>query len=463
MSEQDSIIGEGFSQGANLLKGLVGYGCIPVHWYYGLFFISFNINVFTVFFLEISKFGFEAMMFLSGMFLTMGVFREKLGEIHSWKKWYHKRLVRIYPNLIIATLINLYFFFFLFGKKHDMNTIFLCLSGLQSVPINPDFWGIVSHFWFFTLMLSCYLFFPFFYYLIKKRFKLMVGLSIVLYICFIIFYDIFNSVAQYIMYEWFGHELNLWWLNLLTPRYFSFFFGMLYGFWICQNDIKKRNIFQKKTKIKVILLISVIVLSLIHLYFLSFLLPRGTSGYFTQNILYSNLTRTFTFPSMGILLSVFTLMTFNKKPRVNKIIELPGKEVYEIILTHSIPLGLNTFIIMSIGSITKVDVWFISFPLLFISSFLLAYPFYRFGKWVKMKKNLQSIIIIIAISLLTYGVIANLLNFFHVPELNDIASIIVFDSILISVVVVSIFYLKYRYSNLNFITSLKKMIIKKNI
>jgi len=174
MSEQDSIIGEGFSQGANLLKGIVGYGVVPVHWYYGLFFISFNINVFTVFFLEISKFGFEAMMFLSGMFLTMGVFREKLGEIHSWKKWYHKRLVRIYPNLIIATLINLYFFFFLFGKKHDMNTIFLCLSGLQSVPINPDFWGIVSHFWFFTLMLSCYLFFPFFYYLIKKRFILMV-------------------------------------------------------------------------------------------------------------------------------------------------------------------------------------------------------------------------------------------------------------------------------------------------
>ncbi|MFX1477324.1 MAG: hypothetical protein ACFFCI_04260 [Promethearchaeota archaeon] len=81
MSEQDSIIGKGFSQGANLLKGLVGYGVVPVHWYYGLFFISFNINVFTVFFLEISKSGFEAMMFLSGMFLTMGVFREKLNEI----------------------------------------------------------------------------------------------------------------------------------------------------------------------------------------------------------------------------------------------------------------------------------------------------------------------------------------------------------------------------------------------
>ncbi|MFW9865980.1 MAG: acyltransferase family protein [Candidatus Thorarchaeota archaeon] len=463
MSEQDSIIGKGFSQGANILKGFVGYGVVPVHWYYGLFLIPFNIlsyNVFTVFFLEISKFGFEAMMFLSGMFLTMGVFREKLSEIHSWKRWYHKRLVRLYPNLIILTLVNLYFFFFLFGKKYNMNTILLCLSGLQSVPINPHFWGIVSHFWFFTLMLSCYLFFPFFYYLIKKRFKLMIVLSIILYISFIIFYDVYNSIAQYIMYEWFGHELNLWWLNLLTPRYFSFFFGMLYGFWICQNDIRNRNIFQKKTKIKIVLFVSVIVLSLIHLYFLSFLLPRGTSGYFTQNIMYSNLARTFTFPSMGVLLAILTLMTFNKKPRVPRIIELPGEEVYEIILSHSIPLGLNTYIILNIAGITKVDVWYISFPLLFITSFLLAYPFYRFGKWVKTKKNIQSIIIIIAISLLTYGVIANLLNFFHVPELNDMASIIAFDSILISVVVISIFYLKYRYRNLSSITNFKEMFKK---
>ncbi|MCK4384607.1 MAG: acyltransferase family protein [Candidatus Lokiarchaeota archaeon] len=167
MSKEESIIGEGFSQGANLLKGIVGVGCIPVHWYYGLFFISFNVSALLLFFIEIGKVGFEAMMFLSGMFLTMSVFRGQKSKIHSWQSWYKKRLVRIYPNLIIASLFNLYFLFFFFGIEHDMNTILLCLSGLQSVPINPDYWGIVSHYWFFTLMLSSYLFFPFFYYLIQ--------------------------------------------------------------------------------------------------------------------------------------------------------------------------------------------------------------------------------------------------------------------------------------------------------
>jgi len=445
MSKEESIIGEGFSQGANLLKAIVGYGCIPVHWYYGLFFISFNVNVLLLFFIEIGKVGFEAMMFLSGMFLTMSVIRGEESKIHSWKSWYKKRLVRLYPNLIIASLVNLYFFFFLFGVQHDMNTILLCLSGLQSVPINPDYWGIVSHYWFFTLIFSCYLFFTFFFYLIKRRFKLMVVLSIVLYICFIIFFDIFNSISQYIMYEWFGHELNLWWLSLLTPRYFSFFFGMLFGYWISQMDIKNKNIFQNRIKIKLILFVSVIVLFLLHLYFLSFLLPRGTSGFFTQNIFYSNLTRTFTFPSIGVLLTILTLMTFNKKPRINKIFEIPGKEVYEIILFHSIPIGLNSYIILSIENVTKADAWFISIPLLFITSFLLAFPFYRFGEWIKKKKNFQSIIIIISISLITYGVISNLLFFFHVPELNDFSSIILFDSIVIFVVVSSIFYLKYKY------------------
>lgn len=443
MSKEDSIIGEGFSQGANLLKGIVGWGCVPVHWYYGLFFISFNVNVLLLFFIEIGKVGFEAMMFLSGMFLTMGVFRAEKSETHSWKSWYKKRLVRIYPILIIASLANLYFFFFFFNVEHDMNTILLCLSGLQSIPINPDYWGIVSHYWFFTLMLSCYLFFPFFYYLIKKRFKLMVVVSIVLYVCFIVFFDTFNSFSQYIMYEWFGNELNLWWYSLLTPRYFSFFFGMLYGFWIGQHDIKKNNIFQNRIKIKLILLISLIILFILHLYFLSFLLPRGTRGYVTQNIFYSNLTKTFTFPSMGVLLTILTLMIFNKKPRVNKIFEIPGKEVFEIILFHSIILGLNSYIILSIATIKKADVWFISFPLVFILSFLLAFPFYRLGEWIKNKKNIQSTIIIIAISLIIYGIISNLLFFFHIPELNDFSSIILFDSILIFVVMSSILYLKF--------------------
>jgi peptidoglycan/LPS O-acetylase OafA/YrhL len=441
MIKEDTIIGEGFSQGANLLKGIVGWGAVPVHWYYGLVYITFNVNIFLLFFIEFGKFGFESMMFLSGMFLTMSVLRGEESKTHSWKNWYKKRLIRIYPNLIIASLVNLYFFFFLFGTQYDINTILLSLSGLQSVPINPAYWGIVTHYWFFTLMLSCYFFFPFFYYIIKKRFKLMVVLSIVLYICFIIFFDIFNSISQYIMYVGFGHELNLWWYSLLTPRYFSFFFGMLFGFWIVQNDIKNKNIFQNGCKIKLILFISIIVLLLLHLFFLSFLIPMGTRGFFTQNIFYSNLARTFTFPSIGVLLTILILMIFNKKPRVHKVFEIPGKEVFEIILTHSILIGLNTYIISSIGTILRADLWAISLPLLFISSFLMAFPFYRFGEWVKKEKSIHIIILILSISFLTYGVISNLLFFLHITELNDFFYIVLFNSILIFVVISSSIYL----------------------
>jgi len=441
MSKEEKIIGEGFSQGANLLKGILGWGVIPVHWYYSLAYITFTVNIFLLFFIEIGKIGFESMMFLSGMFLTMGVLRGEESKTHSWKSWYKKRLLRIYPNLILAVLVNLFLFFFLFGEQYNMNTILLCLSGLQSVPINPAFWGIVTHYWFFTLMISCYLFFPFFYYLIKKQFKLMVILSIILYICFIIFFDIFNSISQYIMYEGFGHELNLWWYSLLTPRYFSFFFGMLFGFWIIKNENKKINIFQNRRKIKLILFISIIFFFLLHLYFLSYLIPIGTRGFLSPNTFYSKLAKTITFPSMGILLTILTLMVFNNKPIVNRILEIPGKEVFEIVLFHSIPLALNTYIISNIGTITKSDLWAISLPIIFISSFILAFPFYRLGSWIKKKKNIHSIILIFAISFFVYGVISNLLFFFHITKLNDFFYITLFNSILIIIVISTSIYL----------------------
>ncbi|MFW9940350.1 MAG: acyltransferase family protein [Candidatus Thorarchaeota archaeon] len=441
MSKEDSIIGEGFSQGANLLKGILSWGVIPAHWYYNLMIITFNVNVFLLFFIEIGKVGQESIMFLSGMFLTMGVFRGEESKTHSWKSWYKKRLIRIYPNLIIGVFVNLFLLFFLFGEQHDMNTILLSLSGLQSVPINPAFWGIITHYWFFTLIISCYLIFPFFYYLIKKQFKLMVILSIILYICFVVFFDTFNSISQYIMYVGFGHKLNLWWYSLLTPRYFSFFFGMLFGFWIGQNEIKKINIFQNRQKTKLILFILITFFFLLHLYLLSFLIPIGTRGFFSPNTFYSKLAKTLTFPAMGILLTILILMIFNEKPKVNRILEIPGKELFEVILFHSVPLALNTYIISIIGTIPKADLWAISLPMIFITAFLLAYPFYRFGEWVKREKNIHFIILVIGLSFFIYGVISNLLFFLHITQLKDIFYIILFNTILIIVVISSSIHL----------------------
>ena len=49
-------------------------------------------------------------VFISGMLLVISLLRNK-DEIISWKHWYKKRIVRIYPTLILSTLFILLYRF----------------------------------------------------------------------------------------------------------------------------------------------------------------------------------------------------------------------------------------------------------------------------------------------------------------------------------------------------------------
>lgn len=118
-------------------------------------------NIFIRTFFEIIESTGDIFIFLSGMLLTIGVMRSNKKE-HSWKKWYKRRIVRIYPLLIISTFFFLISNYYLFNENFDANSILIHMSGLQSIPTNPNFFIIAPPHWYITLILSCYLLFPLF-------------------------------------------------------------------------------------------------------------------------------------------------------------------------------------------------------------------------------------------------------------------------------------------------------------
>ena len=189
MSNENLTINEDLSNNVYLLKGFAGLSVPLTHWFISIstMFIPVTLNVLTLFVLELGGVGFEIFIFLSGMLLAINLVKTEKRQ-HSWKNWYKRRIIRLYPTFILATLINFVFISFLsflpysrapnYFARRDINTLIVCLSGFQSIPIENSFGGIVPHYWFLFLILSCYILFPLFYIIIKKWFNLSVIISI---------------------------------------------------------------------------------------------------------------------------------------------------------------------------------------------------------------------------------------------------------------------------------------------
>ena len=192
--------------------------------------------IFTAFY-RVGYIGIELFALLSGILLTINLIHKKESN-HSWKEWYKKRIIKIYPMLIIATLLYVSFLS-TYNRYFDLNRILLHMSALETVPINPNVWEFVIPHWYITFILSCYLLFPILYFLMKKNYKLMALLGVLIYVLYALFANQYYIISKDIFANVFQKDLEMIISGAFMLRYFGFYFGMIIGFWIADNEKKK--------------------------------------------------------------------------------------------------------------------------------------------------------------------------------------------------------------------------------
>ncbi len=390
-------------------------------------------NIFIRTFFEIIESTGDIFIFLSGMLLTIGVMRSNKKE-HSWKKWYKRRIVRIYPLLIISTFFFLISNYYLFNENFDANSILIHMSGLQSIPTNPNFFIIAPPHWYITLILSCYLLFPLFYLCIKKNVKLTAFLGILLFICYLFFANVFANTIFEISKDLVTQlppKLDfLWYYSLFALRFFVFLFGMLLGFWIGKNPNKSINILQKNG-VGLTALVSLIIIILFYFFF-----P-------ITNYTLLDFIRILYHPLITISFVIFSIWFFKYTTKINKMLEIPGKETLELFLFHQLVVDVFYYRIIVYFSLqSRIELYLIFIPLIVIGSIGLAFPFYLLGRFFRRESKTHKSILILSFSLLIYALIIIIFNLASI--ISNLYSLILFSSILIIISLINIlhFFLK---------------------
>lgn len=127
--------------------------------------------------LSLARLGFAGVhvfLIISGLGLTISTYQTQSqaslnNKQFSWKKFYIRRFIRIYPPYILAHII----FFItgaMLGKYADMPLglgFFLSITGLRNFFANY-FWYGPDAFWFIGLILQLYILFPFLFWTVEK-------------------------------------------------------------------------------------------------------------------------------------------------------------------------------------------------------------------------------------------------------------------------------------------------------
>ncbi len=390
--------------------------------------LSSNIVISTYF--EIIESSVDIFIFLSGMLLTIGLMRKTSSKI-AWGKWYKKRIVRIYPILIISTFGFLLSRLYISGEIFSIHSVLNHMSGLQSIPTNPDFFKIAPPHWYITLILSCYLFFPILFYVIRKNAKLAAVVALLIYLSYFFFANnLFEISADFTLLV-FHRDLNLWYYSLFALRFFLFFFGVLFGFWI-GSDFKRIKILEKRW---VGIVSFVGLLFVILLYFL-FPITYSTLLDF-RRILYHTL--------ITIFFVIFSIYFFSKLKRINTILEIPGKASYEIYLLHLIFVEIIYYKIIEYFLLQDIfaEIFFLVIPILIVVSIILTVPFYLTGRFFQNEEKTHKTILFISFSLIFYAVIVFLFNLETV--MNNLLSVFLFGNIILVFLVFHLIFFLINY------------------
>lgn len=194
----------------------------------------------------LASFGFAGVnvfLLLSGFGLTLSmskVYKNSAIDWNKlpWKKFFARRLLRIYPLYIIAHIL-----FFITGallnKYADMPLdigFFLSITGLR-VFFPKYFWYGPDAFWFVGLIIQFYFLFPFLFWLLLK-FKKVKFFLITFIIC---------GISRLISSELENHYILM--LGLASNRLAEFCLGMLIGYSTAIDKILKINNFSLKNKL----------------------------------------------------------------------------------------------------------------------------------------------------------------------------------------------------------------------
>ena len=90
-----------FSSNITSIRALAIIGIIIFHYGLSTFYnSSIDVNPLVTAFYRIGEFGVDIFTFLSGILLTINLIHKEESN-HSWKEWYKKRIIKIYPMLIL--------------------------------------------------------------------------------------------------------------------------------------------------------------------------------------------------------------------------------------------------------------------------------------------------------------------------------------------------------------------------
>ncbi len=429
-------IDPGTSSAIDLLKAIFILFTVVQHW--NMSFIPFSKDTRHPIFMFLIEIGYptvEVIIVFIGMLLVIGIETRKR-ENHSWLKWYKSRLIRIFPLFILGVIINIIFIFYFQQddlRPYSLDNDLLYLSGLQSYPFatRTNFWGICAHYWFITFLLSVYLIFPLFYYLVRRYFYITLISVIILYVLYVIFYTNLNELSIDLSKDLLNQDLYIEGMYMLPPKYFSFFFGVMFGYWLSQDNMANLKKLKESVTIRNISFISLTFFIGLYLILASFMHPWGNRSYLTTDsrafiilnipdihIPFTNIIRTFIFPMIGYSVLIFAFTMIKKKPnKVLKAIELPGREIFAIYILHNLSVKTNSLIFYNyFDGVYLGTFWFISLPIMLIGITLIAYPYNKLGKWIRKQKKFEPILAIIIFSLILYGILFIVRDLFHLPS-----------------------------------------------
>ena len=420
---------ERISDPINALKMIAILQMIVWHCYFFIRFLPLQLRSGLIVrsFIEIGDFSGDMYAFLSGLLLTYYLSRIDY-KSHSWKRWYKKRIIRIFPIFILSTIAYVTYYYFIDGRVYSLNAIFIHMSGLQSIPTQPlpVFLRIESSHWFITFILICYTIFPIFYHFLRKWFKITAICTIILYIVYLSFSHIIYQNLKGSISMVFQENLHWWQFGLTTLRYFDFFFGMMIGYYLGKNPNKSLKILLNR-KVGLIALSGFIILVFTYVFYniwkYTFLdLPI---------ILYN--------PLFTILFFIFIINVLNKNRRINKLFSSPGKFLYEVFLFHPLMIFFISNIFLDFFAIEKtIGLLILLIPIIIIASFAVALPFYYLQNKIKKKREWHTIIIMLIVPLIIYGILNIIVDYskgalFNLGQAtNDLSALALYLIILVS-------------------------------
>lgn len=120
--------------------------------------------------LKLSGLGFHAVgvfIILSGWALMQSTERRAAADAMAWGAWYRARLLRLYPMYWVAHLVYLLSPFTARFEQIDSRFL-LSLLGLRVVDISNNFYYLNAAWWYFTMLIQFYLFFPLLFWAARK-------------------------------------------------------------------------------------------------------------------------------------------------------------------------------------------------------------------------------------------------------------------------------------------------------